>query len=59
MIIEEHKTIFTHIPKNAGSSIEEYFANGFEKYFLDDPHVVQKISPILYEKIESILNEQA
>ena len=34
---------------------EEYFANGFEKYFLDDPLVVQKISPILYEKIESIL----
>ena len=41
------------------TSIEEYFANGFEKYFLDDPLVVQKISPILYEKIESILNEQA
>jgi len=40
------------------TSIEEYFANGFEKYFLDDPLVVQKISPILYEKIESILNEQ-
>ena len=28
MIIEEHKTIFVHIPKNAGTSIETYFANG-------------------------------
>ena len=28
MIIEEYKTIFIHIPKNAGTSIEEYFGNG-------------------------------
>ena len=27
MIIEEHKTIFIHIPKNAGTSIETLFAN--------------------------------
>ena len=27
MIIEEYKAIFIHIPKNAGSSIETYFAN--------------------------------
>ena len=27
MIIEEYKTIFIHIPKNAGTSIETYFAN--------------------------------
>ena len=27
MIIDEHKTIFIHIPKNAGTSIETYFAN--------------------------------
>ena len=27
MIIEEHKAIFIHIPKNAGSSIEALFAN--------------------------------
>ena len=25
MIIKEHKAIFIHIPKNAGTSIEEYF----------------------------------
>ena len=28
MIIDQHKTIFIHIPKNAGTSIETYFANG-------------------------------
>ena len=27
MIIDEHETIFIHIPKNAGTSIETYFAN--------------------------------
>ena len=27
MIIDEHKAIFIHIPKNAGTSIEEYFGN--------------------------------
>ena len=28
MIIDQHKAIFIHIPKNAGTSIEEYFGNG-------------------------------
>ena len=27
MIIDQHKAIFIHIPKNAGTSIEEYFGN--------------------------------
>ena len=27
MIIEKYKTIFIHIPKNAGTSVEEYFGN--------------------------------
>jgi Mlc titration factor MtfA (ptsG expression regulator) len=39
------------------TSIQEYFANGFEKYFLDSPQTVQGISPVLYEKIDTILND--
>ena len=27
MIIDEHKTIFVHIPKNAGTAIETLFGN--------------------------------
>jgi hypothetical protein len=39
------------------TSIQEYFANGFEKFFLDSPRLVRDISPTLYQKIESILND--
>jgi len=39
------------------TSIQEYFANGFEKYFLDNPRTVRMISPILYRKIEEIIND--
>ena len=41
------------------TSIQEYFANGFEKYFLDSPKSVQNISPVLYQKIDTILNDNA
>ncbi len=40
------------------TSIQEYFANGFEKYILDNPRVVRDISPILYKKIEEIVNDE-
>lgn len=40
------------------TSLQEYFANGFEKYFLDNPRRVRDISPILYRKIEEILNDE-
>ena len=39
------------------TSIQEYFANGFEKYFLDNPRIVRNISPVLYRKIEEIIND--
>mgnify|MGYP003677957323 FL=1 len=39
------------------TSIQEYFANGFEKYFLDNPRRVRDISPVLYRKIEEIIND--
>lgn len=40
----------------AATSIQEYFANGFEKYFLQDPWDLKKVSPVLYDKIEVITN---
>jgi len=40
----------------AATSIQEYFANGFEKYFLEDRRTLRKISPILYNKIEAVVN---
>ena len=52
MIIEEHKTIFIHIPKNAGSSIEEYFANGSFKIQPNkhaDIHEVKLKFKIIYD----------
>ena len=39
------------------TSLQEYFANGFEKYFLDNPRRVRDISPILYAKIEEIIDD--
>tara|TARA_R110002020_G_scaffold394715_1_gene604717 strand:+ start:13115 stop:13732 length:618 start_codon:yes stop_codon:yes gene_type:complete len=41
------------------TSLQEYFANGFEKYFLDSPYAIKDVSPVLYRKIEEIINEQA
>jgi len=41
------------------TSIQEYFANGFEKYFLENPRTVRKISPVLYRKIEEIIDEDS
>lgn len=40
----------------AATSIQEYFANGVEKYFLESPRYVQKVSPVLYEIIEEIID---
>ena len=38
------------------TSIEEYFANGFEKYFTETPGYVKSISPVLYQKVVTALN---
>lgn len=41
------------------TSLREYFASGFEYYFLEDPTGLSKISPKLFNKIEEIhLDEQ-
>jgi len=37
------------------TSLREYFANGFENYFLRDKGYLKKISPILYDKITDLV----
>ena len=38
------------------TSINEYFANGFENYFLRDKAYLKNISPALYNKINDIMD---
>jgi len=40
----------------ACTSLREYFANGFEHYFLKDGREIREICPKLYRKIHSILH---
>ena len=36
------------------TSLREYFANGFEAYFYHRDEYLSKVSPILYQKIEEL-----
>ena len=40
----------------AATSLREYFANGFEEFFLGDRQYVRKISPELFNKLMEIIN---
>jgi len=40
----------------ASTSMGEYFANGFEEYFLGDRAYLRKVSPQLFMKIETIIS---
>jgi hypothetical protein len=37
------------------TSYREYFANGFEHYFLNDPQYVKIVSPSVYDKIDGLV----
>jgi len=39
------------------TSLREYFANGFEEFFLRSPELVKDISPIIYKKIKELTEE--
>ena len=39
------------------TSINEYFANGFENYFLRDRDYLKKISPVLYDRVNKLTEE--
>ena len=40
------------------TSLEEYFANAFENFYLEDPDDVKKISPALYDLIVQLHQEE-
>ena len=53
----EKLTMFTmglFVSLYGATSLRDYFANGFEHYFLHDPKYVKTISPAVYEKVDSI-----
>jgi hypothetical protein len=42
----------------AATSAREYFANGFENYFLRDKNYLKKVSPVLYNTISKLVEEK-
>ena len=53
----EKLTMFTmglFVSPYGTTSLREYFANGFEHYFLHDLKYVKLISPAIYEKVDGI-----
>ena len=41
----------------AVTSLREYFANGFENFFLSDSNYLKDISPLLYKKINNLVDK--
>jgi hypothetical protein len=39
----------------AATSLREYFANGFEHYFIGDRQYLKDVSPVLYNKVVDII----
>ena len=42
----------------AATSVSEYFARGFEEYFIGDRESFKKMSPVLYRIIEILVNRE-
>jgi hypothetical protein len=40
----------------AATSVNEYFARGFEEYFIGDKKLLKQISPTLYSKIDKLVH---
>jgi len=54
----EKLTFFTmglFVSPYGATSCREYFANGFEHYFLTDPHYVKVVSPAVHDKIDGLV----
>ena len=39
----------------SATSLREYFAKSFQRYFMGDMEQIQKISPAVFEKIEFLV----
>lgn len=48
------RTMGLFLSPYGATSIQEYFANGFEKYYLENPKTVAQLSPVLYQAIEKL-----
>ena len=60
MIIDKYKTIFIHIPKNAGTSVKDFFNRDRDKFFIssikiqkhDTIHQIKHKAPELYNSFK-------
>ena len=50
-----YMTMGLFVSPYGATSLREYFADGFDFYFLKDPGYLAKISPKLYKKIENLV----
>ena len=50
-------TMGLFISPYGATSLQEYFANGFEKYFLEGSTALKKVSPVLHNIIDSLYYE--
>ena len=55
-ILSAHTTDLFNSPYGA-TSIQEYWANGFEGFFVRSPHRIKKISPQIHNKITTLINK--
>jgi hypothetical protein len=53
----EHFTMNLFISPYGVTSLKEYFGNGFEHFFVGDKKSLTKISPVLYNKVASLVEE--
>ena len=53
----EHFTMHLFISPYGATSLEEYFGNGFEHFFIGDKKSLTKLSPVLYNKVASLVED--
>jgi len=54
--ILEQMVVNIFVSPYAATSVSEYFARGFEEYFIGDKTSLKKISPVLYTKIDELVH---